>query len=144
MVSIDITSSLIFQIINFVVLIFLLNVVLYKPIRGILAERKAKIAQMSGEIKASEEGAAAKAQQLESDRAEARKAGAGAREDIKTQARGKEREIINAATAEMEQTVSKLRAQIAEEIGQARAQLKGEVQTFGVELASKILGRSIQ
>ncbi|MBI5522864.1 MAG: ATP synthase F0 subunit B [Desulfarculus sp.] len=144
MVSIDITSSLIFQIINFVVLIFLLNVVLYKPIRGILAERKAKIAQMNSEITASTEGAAAKAQQLEADRAEGRKAGASAREEIKTQARGKEREIINAATAEMEQTVSKLRAQIAEEIGQARAQLKGQVQTFGVELASKILGRSIQ
>ena len=44
----------------------------------------------------------------------------------------------------MEKTVSKLRAQIAEEIGQARSQLKGEVQTFGVELAQKILGRSIQ
>lgn len=144
MVSIDVTSSLIFQIINFVVLIFLLNVVLYKPIRGILAERKAKIAQMNGEIAASTEGAAAKAQKLEADRAEARKAGASAREEIKAQARGKEREIINAATAEMEQTVSKLRAQIAEEIGQARDRLKGEVQTFGVELASKILGRSIQ
>lgn len=144
MVSIDITSSLIFQIINFVVLIFLLNVVLYKPIRGILAERKAKIAQMNSEINASTEGAAAKAQQLEADRAEARKAGASVREGIKSEARGKEREIINAATAEMEQTVGKLRAQIAEEIGQARDQLKGQVQSFGVELASKILGRSIQ
>lgn len=144
MVSIDITSSLIFQIINFVVLIFLLNVVLYKPIRGILAERKAKIAQMNSEINASTEGAAAKAQQLEADRAEARKAGAQVREGIKSEARGKEREIINAATAEMEQTVGKLRAQIAEEIGQARDQLKGQVQSFGVELASKVLGRSIQ
>lgn len=144
MVSIDITASLWFQIANFLVLIFLLNVVLYKPIRGILAERKAKIAQMNSEIDASVEGAAAKAQQLESDRAEARKAGASARDEIKAEARGKERELINAATAEMEQTVSKLRAQIAEEIGRARDQLKGEVQTFGVELASKILGRSIQ
>ncbi len=144
MVSIDITWSLAFQIANFLVLIFLLNVVLYKPIRGILAERKAKIAQMNSEINASVEGAAAKAQQLESDRAQARKAGASAREEIKTAARGQERELINAATAEMEQTVSKLRAQISEEIGKARGQLKGEVQTFGVELAQKILGRSIQ
>ncbi|MFH1035179.1 MAG: ATP synthase F0 subunit B [Pseudomonadota bacterium] len=144
MVSIDITWSLAFQIANFVVLIFLLNVVLYKPIRGILAERKAKIAQMNGEINASVEGAAAKAQQLEADRAEARKAGASAREEIKAEARGAERELINAATAEMEQTVSKLRAQISQEIGQARDQLKGEVQAFGVELAQKILGRSIQ
>ena len=144
MVSIDITASLWLQIANFALLIFLLNVVLYKPIRGILAERKAKIAQMNSDINASVDGAAAKAQQLEADRAEARKAGAQAREEIKSEARGKERELINAATAEMEQTVSKLRAQISEEIGKARDQLKGEVQTFGVELAQKILGRSIQ
>jgi F-type H+-transporting ATPase subunit b len=144
MVSIDITSSLAFQIANFLVLMFLLNVVLFKPIRGILAERKAKIAQMNGDITSAEEGAAAKAQQLETDRAEARQAGAQARDGIKADARGKERELINAATAEMEQTVGKLRAEITEEIGKARGQLKGEVQTFGVELAQKILGRSIQ
>ena len=144
MVSIDITASLWFQIANFLVLIFLLNVVLYKPIRGILAERKAKFAQMAGEIAATQEGAAAKGEKLEADRALARKDGAQLREELKTEGRGKERELINAATAEMEQTVTKLRAQIADEIGQARNQLKAEVQTFGQELAQKILGRSIQ
>lgn len=144
MVSIDITSSLWFQIANFLILIFLLNVVLYKPIRGILAERKAKFAQMAGEISTTQESAAAKAEKLEADRALARKDGATLREELKTEGRGKERELINAATAEMEETVSKLRAQIADEIGQARNQLKAEVQTFGQELAQKILGRSIQ
>ena len=144
MVSIDITWSLLFQIINFLVLIFLLNMVLYKPIRGILAQRAEKMAQLTSDISASKDGAAAKEAQLEAQRAAARKDGVQVKEELKAEARGKERELIGAATAEMEQAVAKVRTQIAEEIGGARDQLKAQVQTFGVELAQKILGRSIQ
>lgn len=144
MVSIDIDASLIFQIVNFLVLMAVLNVVLYKPIRGILKERAAKIAQLNGEITSGTEGAAAKLAALEAQRAASRKEGAGLKEELKAQGHAKEREIVQAATAEMEATVSKVRAEVTAEIAQARDDLKGQVQTFGVELAQKILGRSIQ
>ena len=42
MVSID--SSFLIQIVNFIFLIWALNVILYKPIRGILLKRKAYVA----------------------------------------------------------------------------------------------------
>jgi len=35
--------SLVYQMINFLVLLFVLNMVLYKPIRSVLLERKAKV-----------------------------------------------------------------------------------------------------
>ena len=35
--------SLVYQMINFLVLLFMLNLVLYKPIRKVLLERKAKV-----------------------------------------------------------------------------------------------------
>ncbi|MCF6247874.1 MAG: ATPase, partial [Desulfobacula sp.] len=35
--------SAVYQMINFLVLLFVLNLVLYKPIRNVLLERKAKI-----------------------------------------------------------------------------------------------------
>ena len=38
--------SMIYQMINFLVLLFVLNLVLYKPIRNVLLERKAKIKGM--------------------------------------------------------------------------------------------------
>lgn len=144
MVSIDINASLLWQIANFLVLIFVLNVVLYKPIRGILKERAAKFAQLGAEINAGVEGAAAKAKELEDRRAESRRQGAQIREELKNEGRSKERDLIQAATKEMEESVAKVRAEIASEIGKAREELKAQVQTFGVELAQKILGRSIQ
>ncbi len=144
MVSIDIDASLIFQIVNFLVLMAVLNVVLYKPIRGILKERAAKIAQLNQEIATGTEGAAAKLAALEAQRVASRKEGAGVKEDLKAAGHAKEREIVQAATAEMEATVGKVRAEVAAEIAKARDDLKGQVQAFGVELAQKILGRSIQ
>ena len=144
MVSIDIDMSLVFQVINFLVLMFVLNQVLYKPIRGILKQRAEKIAQLNGEISSSLEGVDGQAKALASEQASARNQGAQLREEIKSDGRTQERELIGAATKEMEATVARVREQIAAEIGGVRQELKAQVQTFGRELAQKLLGRSIQ
>jgi F-type H+-transporting ATPase subunit b len=144
MVSIDINASLFWQIANFLVLLLVLNYLLYKPIRGILRQRAEKVAQLSSDITSSQEGVKARQKEMEVELAEARADGAASRDEMKAEGHLKEREIIEAATKEMEAAVAKVREQITAEIGQAREQLKGQVQSFGVELAQKILGRTIQ
>jgi len=144
MVSIDIDSSLFWQIGNFLVLLVALNYLLYRPIRGIIKKRAEKMAQLSGDITSSEEGAKAKQAELEAELAKARRLGAELREEMKGEGHSKEREIIEAATAEMEKAVAKVREEIAVEIGKAREELKGQIQSFGRELAQKLLGRSLQ
>ncbi len=144
MVSIDIDASLFWQIGNFLLLLVALNYLLYRPIRGIIKTRAEKVAQLAGDITSSEEGAKAKAAELEANLVQARRDGAEVREQMKGQAHGAEREIIDAATAEMEKRVAQVRQEISSEIGQARQELKGQVQSFGRELAQKILGRSLQ
>jgi F-type H+-transporting ATPase subunit b len=136
--------SVFIQLINFIVLLVVLNFVLYKPIRGILAKRKEKIAGLNGDITTSTEGAKSKQDELDNLRMEANRQGAQAREELKGEGQAEERKLIDAATAEMEASVAKVRKQVSEEIGKAREELKGEVQAFGRELAQKILGRSIQ
>lgn len=144
MVSIDIDTSLFWQIGNFLLLLLALNYLLYRPIRGIIRQRAEKVAQLSGDITSSEEGAKAKAVELEANLVQARRDGAEVRDEMKVEAHGTEREIIDTATAEMEKTVAQVREEIVGEIGQAREELKGQVQSFGRELAQKILGRSLQ
>jgi len=144
MVSIDIDASLFWQIGNFLLLLVALNYLLYRPIRGIIRQRAEKVAQLNGDITSSEEGAKAKAAELEANLVQARRDGAEVREEMNKQAHGTEREIIDAATAEMEKTVAKVREEIVGEIGQARKDLQGQVQSFGQELAQKLLGRSLQ
>lgn len=141
---IDINDSLFWQIGNFLLLMLLLNFVLYKPIRGILKKRAEKIAELNSDITTSQEGVKSKTQEMEAQKAEARRQGASVREDLKSEGRSVEREVIDAATKEMEESVAKVRDQISAEIGQARDELKGQVQSFGTDLAQKILGRTIQ
>ncbi len=55
MISVD--GSLFIQIVNFIVLIWLLNKILYGPIRNILRERGEKVSDLESSINASEKGA---------------------------------------------------------------------------------------
>ena len=48
MISVD--GSLIVQVINFIALIFILNMVLYKPIRKMLLQRKEKVDGLENQI----------------------------------------------------------------------------------------------
>jgi F-type H+-transporting ATPase subunit b len=144
MVSIDVDASLLFQIVNFLVLMAVLNVVLYKPIRGILKERAARIAQLNGEAAAATEGVASRTKALDDQRVASRKEGAQLKEALKGEGHSAERAMVQEATAEMEAAVVKVRAEVKAEIDQAKVDLQAQVQGFGVELAQKILGRSIQ
>jgi len=144
MVSIDINASLLWQIGNFLFLIFALNFILYKPIRGILRQRAEKTAQLNGDITASREGAKSKEEELNARAMQARQQGVAAADEMRAEGHAKEREIIEAATREMEAAVAKVRDEITAEIGQVRDELKTQVQAFGKDLAQKLLGRSIQ
>ncbi|MCB2188317.1 MAG: ATP synthase F0 subunit B [Deltaproteobacteria bacterium] len=144
MVSIDIDVSLFFQMANFLILMVALNYLLYKPIRGIIRERAAKIAALGSDIASTEEGAQAKEREMERELAEARRQGAAARDEMKGEGHQREREIIDAATAEMGRAVEEVRSQIQADLGRARDELKSQVQVFGQDLAQKLLGRSIQ
>ncbi len=144
MVDVVPNFSVLIQIVNFLVLLAVLNFILYKPIRGIIKQRREKIAGLSGDITVKNEGVKTKREELDALRMEAKKQGGQTREEIKSEGHTVERKLIDDATAQMEAAVAEVREQIAEDMGQAREELKGQVQVFGADLAQKILGRNIQ
>ena len=144
MISIMPDVSVFIQIINFIVLVVALNYLLFKPIRGIIAQRAEKMAALNSEIETDSDSARSKGEQMDQELAEARRQGQGAKEGFKEEGHTQERQIIEEATKEMEKAVVEVREQITDEIGKARDELKTQVQQFGQDLAQKILGRSIQ
>ncbi len=143
MVTIDINSSLLFQIANFLILLVVLNYLLYKPIRGILRQRAAKIAQLTSEITTSLEGAKSRQEEMDAHRRGALAQGAQLRQELLAEGRVRERELVAAAAAEGEARLSQVRAEAAAEVRRAREELKGQVRAFGEEMARKVLGRSL-
>ncbi len=140
---IDINVSLFIQMANFLIFLFLMNFVLYRPIRQIVAQRKKLISEKQEGIESLE--AQSKAALLQYDRSlqDARKTGAQRIEELKAAGYEQEKELLRQSSEQTAATVQQLREKIKNDIAVARKELKHQVKSFSVDLAQKILGRKI-
>lgn len=143
MVNISLDTSLVIQLINFLLLILALNYLLYRPIRKILAERrelmgrlKAKAAKAKGEL---ENGDAEKARL----NAESIRQAIHQKNEITAKAAGEEKTILAEAQAQAARQVNDSRAKLQQAASAARAALAQDVQIIAKSMAEKILGRTI-
>lgn len=141
MVSID--GSVIIQIVNFLVLIFILNVVCYKPIRKILQDRRQKVDGLEGSIDTLSEGAVEKDKAYSDGLRAARAAGQKEKEAMMDAASAEEKALITKITEEAQAELGEIKAKIASETDTVRAALQKEVDTFAGAITEKILGRAV-
>jgi len=117
-INLDITF--IIQIVNFLLLMLLLNIFLYRPIRKILAERAAEIA--GGHAKAAEvdRDVQDKMTQYEDRLREAKIKASEERGILKKAALAEETSILDKARKEATDSVNALKGQVANEAAEAR------------------------
>ena len=136
-------SSVFIQIANFIFLILALNVLVYKPIRRILVERKQKIDGLEGTI----DGLYDNAQKSENDYVmgirEARVKGLGEKTSLINAAEGEEKQIIDRINQKASEELSNIRSQITKDIDDVRTSLQKDVDSFVEAIGRKILGRSV-
>lgn len=141
MVNIDYTVFI--QIVNFLVLIFVLNLILYKPIRRMLEERREKILGLETSINSSEQGVQEKDTLYTEGIKAARAEGMKKKEAIVEEASEKEREIIARINEKAKKNLEEIRASISKETESAKANLMQEVDDFAGQISQKLLGRSV-
>jgi F-type H+-transporting ATPase subunit b len=141
MLNVDYT--LIIQIVNFLFLLFVLNRIVYRPIRGVLNKRKEEM--LSSEEKTSDwkQKADRFSEELEENMVGTRKEGQKEKESLKDQGLEQEREMIREAYSSVEENIEKVKAEIHERVALASGSLQSELEGFSRELAEKMLGRSI-
>jgi F-type H+-transporting ATPase subunit b len=140
---ININVTLLIQMVSFLVFVFLMNMVLYRPIRRIVAERQSHI---DGQQKAIDEAEAVKTAAIEefnSKIQEARLLGRQRIQDLKTAAYEQEKQMVQKASEDGIAQLQEFRAQIQKDVVKATGELKGQVKAFSKDLAQKVLGRSI-
>jgi F-type H+-transporting ATPase subunit b len=140
----NIDGTLILQIANFLVLLVVMNIILYKPIRGILAKRDEEMASRQqviddyqGIVKSDEEA-------IESGMVSARKEGYQEKDALKVSGQEEEKGVLQEAGAAVERKLTVAKQEIETKITAARETLESEISGFSNELAEKILGRSVQ
>jgi F-type H+-transporting ATPase subunit b len=135
--------TLVIQIINFLVLLFLLNIILYKPIRKIMGQRREEMSTAEKVIADLLDGYSRSSKELEQDMAAARKDGFKEKEDRKNQGRDEESKMVQKAIDTVGEKISKSREDITRNMTGLRQSLDKEISLFSQELAEKVLGRSI-
>ena len=142
MLKID--STLLIQIANFLLLLFFLNIFLYRPIRRILSQRHDETSSLKKTIEDYNDRSEQNERGIEEGVVQARKEGYEQKENVKGQALDEEKAILQEAGSSVEEKKDKANKELGSKIADVRKILEEQVAGFSQELAEKILGRSIQ
>ena len=134
--------SLVYQMINFLVLLFVLNLVLYNPIRNVLLERKAKIEGMQDGAEKAQSDLVAGEDAYNNGLKQARSKGLKGKEAFIEEASKEEKEIIDRINKKAQANFADIKKQVAQETEQARKALEAEVDVYAKAIGEKILGRA--
>jgi len=135
--------TLFLQMGNFILLIFIMNAILYKPIRRMLMERKKKIQGYKEGIEGFERDASESEQTFQAKISEARQQGVQEKEGLKQVGEEEERRITTEINEKAQAELEAVRAQIAKDAENARRGLKKDIKAFSAAIAEKILGRAV-
>ena len=141
---INVDKSLIVQIVNFLVLLFILQRLLYKPFLAKMEERTSAIKTALEQAQAARGEAA---RQLEENEARLRAAYAEAaaiREQALREAAEESRKHVEAAQAQARKLVDDTKAQLDAEIRRARDELRREVSDLAIAAAEKLVRRTLR
>jgi len=140
---IEINFTLIIQMINFFLLIFILNKILYKPILKILEEREQRIeGQQQQAKKIIEDGQVILTdynKKLYDAKIDAMNTKNAARNEASEQANG----IIEDSRKKSEEIITRMQQEMASELTQAKKELDPELSVMAATIAQQILGRKV-
>lgn len=142
MVSLD--YSLGIQIINFLLLIFILNILLFKPILGMIDKRKKQFEDSDAEVRRLQETVERKMADYEEKLRQAKAAAVEQKNEIIRQGAEEAKAAIDAVRAQIPGMMEEFQARMDQEIGAARTILAERSTQLSIEIAEKVLGRSLR
>ena len=140
---INLDMSFVFQLVNFLVLVLLLNVFLYKPIRKQLSDRNALISGAKEKSAAVDREVQEKLASYEARMREIRAGAADERGALKKEAQLQEAAILEKARVESSEKLAGIKARVAQEADEARRMLKASAESLSADICEKVLGRSL-
>ena len=141
MITTDIT--LVIQIINMFVLMFLLNTLLFKPVKKILRERSEKMSGLEEDISDFEKKSAVRQKEVDAKMSRASGKAKAALDSARAGAQAAGDEKLAAIKAEADAGKGEKIAEIRSQVEDARKELQEGIDGFAADMAIKILGRSL-
>jgi len=141
MITIDMTMPL--HIINILLLAVILNIVLYRPIRQILQQRREKISSLNTDIEKFEKNRQARLAEFERKLQDARGKAKAEFDAVRTATQAESNEKLAGLRREVESGKTAQLKEIETQFATARSELQGQVNAFAEAMAGKVLGRAL-
>lgn len=141
MINLDLAFAV--QVVNFGLLVLVLNIFLYKPIRALLAQRRQEIQSARERAIAVDEQVQEKVAEYEARLRDARTEVGGKRAELVKEAQAEEAALLDKARQDAAASIAAIRERVAKESSEARALLQKQAETLSNDICEKILGRSL-
>lgn len=140
---IEINLTIVIQVLQFLILMFILNRLLFKPISQVMAERKAKINAWEEKTQNLQDSARVKLETYENQLREERTQAQERQEQLTKELKKKEEENLRTVSEEAAGLVASAQRVIVEETERLRLELRQQAVELSQILAEKVLGRKV-
>lgn len=141
MISLDL--AFVIQLVNFLLLMLVLNIFLFKPIRKVMADRKAQIDGARERAAAVDKDVQEKMALYEARLREIKAKANAERDALRSDALREEAAVIEKARKEAADSLSSIKARVAKEAADAKEFLTVQARSLSLEICEKVLGRSL-
>jgi F-type H+-transporting ATPase subunit b len=136
--------TLLIQMVTFIALIFILNLLLYKPILTIIDRRKKQLEELENEIKLFNDSVDKRAAQYDEKLKLAKTNASEIKKEIIKEGADKAKSIVDEVRNEIPLMAQEFQKKMDKEIMAARQILDGQSRRLSLEIAEKVLGRRVQ
>lgn len=141
MINLDL--AFVIQLINFLILVLILNMFLFKPIRKVLADRNGELSAAKAKAEAVDKGVQEKMAEYESRLRDVKGVAGNERTTLIKEAQAEEAAVLEKARKEAAESLAAIKERIAREAADAKALLQEQARTLSLEICEKVLGRSL-
>jgi F-type H+-transporting ATPase subunit b len=144
MVTVIPDYTLLVQMVIFLALIFVLNLLLFKPILSIIDRRKKQLEESENEIRLFNESVEKRVAEYEDKLKQAKLKASEQKKEIIQEGVNQAKNIVDAVRNEIPAIAKEFQQKMDTEVQKARAILDGHSKGLSLEIAQKILGRPVQ
>ncbi len=140
---INLNATLLIQVVNFVILIWLLTKFLFKPLTRFLADRTDGIQKALNEAKVAREAAARAQEEYRLQLLATQREAAALREQAQREVEAERQRLLKESREEAQRLVADAKAQIEAETRRARSALREEAVSLSLAVTERLLQRSV-
>lgn len=139
----NLNLTLVIEIISFLLLLFLLTKLLYKPLLKVLDERSGRVKQWLDEARVNHEQAQTLVSQAKNELEKSKEEALKIKQDTKIESDKMRQCLLEEAKKEAQRLILGTREEVERKIALAKKELREEIADLSIEIATKILGREI-